>query len=156
MVTVKVQPPAQAQAGAVLYPPLVISSDSGDAYDFVQVALVDSYDRILEDQLYGTLSTSGKTLSDRSSSRSGGSTVYSVFPDLVVSYAGTYTIRVNALRMDYNSIDGAGVILTASTSTAQFTVYDQSVATEVPSPDEQTLLRRLRRNGGFNVPRSPQ
>lgn len=132
MVTVKVQPPAQAQAGAVLYPPLVISSDSGDAYDFVQVALVDSYDRILEDQLYGTLSTSGKTLSDRSSSRSGGSTVYSVFPDLVVSYAGTYTIRVNALRMDYNSIDGAGVILTASTSTAQFTVYDQSVATEVP------------------------
>ncbi|XXG96781.1 hypothetical protein Hte_003072 [Hypoxylon texense] len=156
MVTIEVQPPAQVQAGAVLYPPLVISSDSGDAYDFVQVCLVDSYGRILEDQLHGTLSTSGKTLNDRSSSRSGGSTVYSVFPDLAVSYAGAYTLRVNALRMDYNSTDGAGVILTASTSTAQILVYDQSVATEVPSPDEQSLLRRLRRNGGFGVPRSPR
>lgn len=140
MVTVEVQPPAQVQAGAVMYPPLVISSDSGDAYDFVQVALVDPYGRVLDDQLHGTLSTSGRALNDRASSRSGDSTVYSVFPDLAVSHAGAYTLRVNALRMDYNSADGAGAFLTASTFTAQIMVYEQSVATEIPCKSVRSHL----------------
>ncbi|KAI1760671.1 hypothetical protein GGR53DRAFT_525893 [Hypoxylon sp. FL1150] len=156
MVTVKVQPPAQVQAGAIMYPPLVVSSDSGDTHDFVQVALVDSYGRVLDDQLNGTVSTSGKVLHDRSSSRSGGSTAYSVFPDLAVNHAGVYTLRVYVYQMDYNSTGGAGAILTASTSTTQITVYDHSIATEIPSPDEQSLLRRLRRSGGFGVPRAPR
>ncbi|KAI1384408.1 uncharacterized protein F4822DRAFT_362857 [Hypoxylon trugodes] len=156
MVTVEVQPPAQAQAGAVLYPPLVISSESDDAYDFVQVALIDPYGRVLEDQLYGTLSMSGQSLSDRSASRSNRATEYSVFPDLIVSYAGTYYLQVSAIRMDYASPDGAAAIIAASTTTTQIIVYDQCVASEIPSPDEQSLLRRLRRNGGFGVPRAPK
>ncbi|KAI2613330.1 hypothetical protein GGR54DRAFT_643126 [Hypoxylon sp. NC1633] len=156
MVTVEVQPPSQVQAGAVLYPPLVISSESDDAYDFVQVALVDSYGRVLEDQLYGTLSTSGKGLDDHSASRSSRSMEFSVFPDLIVGYAGTYSLQVNAVRMDYSSPEGPAAVIAASATTAQIFVYDESVAAEVPSPDEQTLLRRLRRNGGFGVPRSPR
>ncbi|KAI2616633.1 hypothetical protein GGS26DRAFT_603715 [Hypomontagnella submonticulosa] len=156
MVTVEVQPPTQVQAGAIMYPPLVVSSDIGDAYDFVQVALVDSYGRVLEDQLYGTLSTSGKPLDERSASRSTRSTEYSVFPDLIVSYAGTYSLQVSAIRMDYSSPDGAMAVIAASTMTTQIIVYDQSVAAEIPSPDEQTLLRRLRRNGGFGIPRAPR
>ncbi|OTB08542.1 hypothetical protein M426DRAFT_7855 [Hypoxylon sp. CI-4A] len=156
MVTVAVQPPTQVQAGAVMYPPLVISSDNNDAYDFFQVALVDSYGRVLEDQLYGTLSASGKSLDDRSVSRSSRNTLYSVFPDLIVSYAGVYALRITAIQMDYGSPDGAVAVIAASTTTSQIIVYDQSVATEIPSPDEQTLLRRLRRHGGFGVPRSPR
>ncbi|KAI8962401.1 hypothetical protein F5Y11DRAFT_347532 [Daldinia sp. FL1419] len=156
MVTVEVQPPTQVQAGAVMYPPLVISSGSDDAYDFVQVALIDSYGRVLEDQLYGTLSASSKSLGDRHASRSSRAREYSVFPDLVVSYAGIYALQVSAIRMDYASPDGAAAVITASTTTSQIMVYDQSVAAEIPSPDEQTLLRRLRRDGGFGVPRAPR
>ncbi|OTB13756.1 hypothetical protein K445DRAFT_13465 [Daldinia sp. EC12] len=156
MVTVEVQPPTQVQAGAVMYPPLVISSGNEDAYDFVQVCLIDSYGRILEDQLYGTLSMSGKSLDDRHASRSTRAREYTVFPDLIVGYAGVYALQVNAIRMDYASPDGAAAIIAASTMTSQIIVYDESVAAEIPSPDEQTLLRRLRRDGGFGVPRAPR
>ncbi|KAL7627194.1 hypothetical protein AAE478_003970 [Parahypoxylon ruwenzoriense] len=157
MITVEVQPPTQTQAGTVLYPPLVISSESDGAYDFVQVVLVDPYGRVLEDELSGTLSTPSKSLNDRTASRSSRSSEFAVFPDLVVSCAGTYALRVSAVRMDYDSPDGPAAVIAASTVTTHVIVYDQSVATEIPgkSPDEQSLLRRLRRNGGFGVPRSP-
>ncbi|KAI0181123.1 hypothetical protein GGR52DRAFT_20280 [Hypoxylon sp. FL1284] len=156
MVNVEVQPPAQVQAGAVLYPPLVVSQDTNDSYDFVQVALIDSYGRVLEDQLYGTLSTSAQSLTDRSSSHSRGTGEYAVFPNLAVGYAGVYALQVSAFRMDYSSPDGAVAVLTASAITTQIMVYDQSVATEIPSPDEQALLRRLRRSGQFGVPSAPR
>ncbi|KAI1213297.1 uncharacterized protein F4807DRAFT_456638 [Annulohypoxylon truncatum] len=157
MITVEVQPPSQVQAGAVLYPPLVVSSESNDAYDFIQIALIDPYGRVLEDQLYGTLTMSGRGLDDRSSSRSSSRTTeYFVFPDLVVSYAGTYSLQVSAIRMDYGSPDGAAAVIAESTMTTQIIAYDQSVAAEIPSSDEQHLLRRLRRNGGFGVPRAPR
>ncbi|KAI1104680.1 hypothetical protein F4804DRAFT_332089 [Jackrogersella minutella] len=156
MVTVEVQPPSQTRAGTIMYPPLVVSSQSDDAYDFIQICLVDSYGRVLEDQLYGTLTTSGKCLDDRSASRSGRATEYFVFPDLFVGYAGNYAIQVTAIRMDYGSPEGAAAIIAASTMTTQVSVYDQSVAAEIPSPDEQYLLRRLRRNGGFGVPQAPR
>ncbi|KAI2465310.1 hypothetical protein F4781DRAFT_34060 [Annulohypoxylon bovei var. microspora] len=156
MVTVEVQPPTQVQAGAVLYPPLVVSSEGDDAYDFIQIALIDPYGRVLEDQLYGTLSMSGRNLDDRSASRSSREKEYFAFPDLILSYAGTYFIQVSAIRMDYGSPDGAAAVIAASTMSAQITAYDQSVAAEIPSPDEQHLLRRLRRNGGFGVPRAPR
>lgn len=131
MVTIEVQPPAQAQAGAVMYPPLVISSDS-NACDFVQIALIDSYGRVLEDQLYGTLSMSGKSLDDRHASRSSRSTEYFAFPDLIVGYPGTYYIQVTAVRMDYSSPDGPAAVIAGSTTSAQIMVYEESVATEVP------------------------
>ncbi|KAI0883498.1 uncharacterized protein GGS22DRAFT_31614 [Annulohypoxylon maeteangense] len=155
MVRVEVQPPSQAQAGAVLYPPLVVSSASDDAYDFIQIALIDPYGRVLEDQLYGTLTMSGRGLDDRSSSRSS-RTEYFVFPDLIVSYGGTYSLQISAIRMDYGSPEGAAAIIAESTMTTQIIAYDQSVAAEIPSSDEQHLLRRLRRNGGFGVPRAPR
>ncbi|KAI1075398.1 hypothetical protein F5B20DRAFT_560229 [Whalleya microplaca] len=155
MVTVEVQPPSQVQAGAVLYPPLVVSSDSEAAYDFVQVVLLDPYGRVVEDQLYGTLSMSSQALTDRSASRSNNSLEYAVFPDLVLSYAGSYTLRVNAIQMDYSSFEGPQAIIAASTTSREIIAYDQSVAADVPSADEQSLLRRLRRHGGFGVPRSP-
>ncbi|KAI5863324.1 hypothetical protein GGS23DRAFT_566432 [Durotheca rogersii] len=157
MVTVEVQPPTQAQAGTVLYPPLVVSSDSSAAYDFVQVVLIDPYGRVLEDQLFGTLTTSSQTLDDRAGSRgsSSRSLEYAVFPDLVISYAGSYALQVSAIRMDYSSPDGPAAVIAMSTITTRINIYDESVAAEIPSPDEQSLLRRLRRHGGFGVPRSP-
>ncbi|OTA60819.1 hypothetical protein K449DRAFT_435227 [Hypoxylon sp. EC38] len=156
MLTIEVQPPSQVQAGAVLYPPLVISADSDDAIDYIQIALVDAYGTVLVDQLYGTLTASGKTLDDRSASRSSRSKEYTAFPDLAVTYAGVYTIQVTAVTMDYTAPNGAEAVVAASTSTTQIIAYDQSVATEVPTADEQDLLRRMRRHGGFGVPRAPR
>ncbi|OTA88973.1 hypothetical protein M434DRAFT_34594 [Hypoxylon sp. CO27-5] len=156
MLTIEVQPPSQVQAGAVLYPPLVISADSDDAIDYIQIALVDAYGTVLVDQLYGTLTASGKTLDDRSASRSNRSKEYTAFPDLAVTYAGVYTIQVTAVTMDYTAPNGAEAVVAASTSTTQIIAYDQSVAAEVPTADEQDLLRRMRRHGGFGVPRAPR
>ncbi|KAI0841491.1 hypothetical protein F5Y06DRAFT_293191 [Hypoxylon sp. FL0890] len=156
MVTIKVQPPTQVQAGAVMYPPLVVSYDSDDSYDFMQVALVDSYGRVLVDQLYGTLSTSGKTLNDGHASRSSRSKEYAVFPDLSVSYAGVYALQVTAFTMDYAAPGGPMAVNAAQATTTQIIAYEQNVAAEIPSADESALLRRLRRDGGFGVPRAPR
>ncbi|RYP60445.1 hypothetical protein DL769_008106 [Monosporascus sp. CRB-8-3] len=96
MITVEVQPPNHVQAGALLYPPMVVSSESNAHYDFVQIVLLDPYGRILEDQLRGTLTTSMKSVDDGQASGSRGSLEYATFPDLAITYPGTYTLRVNA------------------------------------------------------------
>ncbi|KAI1144436.1 hypothetical protein F5Y05DRAFT_407829 [Hypoxylon sp. FL0543] len=132
MFTIEVQAPAQTQAGAVMYPPLVVSSDSDDSYDFIQVALVDPYGRVLVDQLYGTLSTAGKALHDGHASRSSRSKEYSVFPDLSVRYAGVYALQATAIRMDYAAPGGPAAFIAAQTTSRQIIAYDQSVAAEIP------------------------
>ncbi|KAI1496897.1 hypothetical protein F5X99DRAFT_424065 [Biscogniauxia marginata] len=156
MINVEVQPPAQTQAGSVLYPPLVVSSDTDAACDFVQVVLLDLYGRVVDNQLYGTLTASPKGLNDRSARRSNSASLeYSVFPDLVVGYSGCYTLRVNAIRMDYTCPDGPVAVVASSTMTREIYVYDESLATEIPTNEERALLSTLRRNRGFGVPREP-
>ncbi|RYO77690.1 hypothetical protein DL766_002845 [Monosporascus sp. MC13-8B] len=132
MVTVEVQPPNHAQAGALLYPPLVVSSESNAAIDFVQVVLLDPYGRVLGDQLSGTLTTSMKSVDDSQASGSSGSLVYATFPDLATAYPGTYTLRVNAVRMDYNSPDGAAAVIVSSTTTQEINSYVDPVDSQVP------------------------
>ncbi|CAJ2510275.1 Uu.00g061750.m01.CDS01 [Anthostomella pinea] len=155
MINIAVQPPTQVQAGAVLYPPLVLSSESDAAYDFVQVILLDPYGHVLEDQLYGTLSTSKKALEDGTVGGSSQCLEFAVFPDLTLSYSGSYTLRVNAIRMDYSCPDGPAAVIVMSVTTREIYVYDQRVASEIPSSEEKTLLSRLRRSRGFGVPRPP-
>ncbi|KAI8627327.1 hypothetical protein F5Y19DRAFT_175824 [Xylariaceae sp. FL1651] len=155
MLDIEVQPPLQVQAGAVLYPPLVISSKSDAPYDFVQVVLVDSYGRVLEDYLQGTLSKSRQALRDEQSGSSGESMEYAAFPDLILNYTGSYTLRINAVRMDYSSLDGPAAVIVATVTSREIYVYDQAVATEIPSSRERVLLSRLRRDRGFGVPRPP-
>ncbi|KAI5917392.1 hypothetical protein F4810DRAFT_47460 [Camillea tinctor] len=158
MINIEVQPPTQTQAGTVMYPPVVVSSDNDAAYDFVQVTLLDVYGRVLEDQLFGTLSTSPQGLNDRSARRSTSAPLaYSVFPDLVLScFPGYYyTLRVNAIKMDYSSPDGPVAVIVASATTREIYVHEQSVATEIPSNEERTLLSTLRHHRDFGVPRAP-
>ncbi|KAI1631559.1 hypothetical protein F4809DRAFT_159578 [Biscogniauxia mediterranea] len=156
MINIEVQPPTQTQAGTVMYPPVVVSSENDAAYDFVQVTLLDIYGQVIDDQLYGTLSTSPQGLNDRSARRSTSAPLeYSVFPDLVLGYPGYYTLRINAIRMDYSSPDGPVAVIVASAMTREIYVCDQSVATEVPSNEEKALLSTLRHSRGFSVPRAP-
>ncbi|KAI1413580.1 hypothetical protein F5Y13DRAFT_189012 [Hypoxylon sp. FL1857] len=154
MVTVEVQPPSQVQAGAVMYPPLVVSSETDDSIDFIMIALVDSYGMVV-DSLFGSVSASGKTLNDGSASRSSASKQYSAFSDLVIGVAGVYSIQVTAYQMDY-AASGGGAVAASSTTTRHIMVYDESVAQEVATTAEQNLLRRLRRNGRFGVPSAPR
>ena len=129
---VAVQPPSQVQAGTVLYPPLVVSSDSGADYDFVQVSLLDPYGRVLENSLWGTLSMSKQPLDGGNSSSSGGPKDYAVFPDLAVTSPGTYSLQVTAIRMDYNSPDGPAAVIASSITTREIYAYEGSVASENP------------------------
>lgn len=131
MITIAVQPPSQVQAGTVLYPPLVVSSETDADYDFVQVALIDPYGRVVEDQLWGTLSMSKQSV-DGSQASSSGTLDYAAFPDLTLTYAGTYTLQVTAISMDYSSPDGAMAVIVTSTTTREINSYQEPVATETP------------------------
>ncbi|RYP07798.1 hypothetical protein DL764_002303 [Monosporascus ibericus] len=132
MITVEVQPPSQAQAGTLLYPPVVVSSESNADYDFVQIVLLDPYGRVLEDRLWGTLTTSTKSVDDGQVSGSSGSLEYATFPDLAITYPGTYTLRVNAVCMDYSSPDGPAAVIVSSTTTEEINCYGDPVASNVP------------------------
>ncbi|TGJ83556.1 hypothetical protein E0Z10_g5202 [Xylaria hypoxylon] len=103
MVSVTVEPPTQVQRGMALYPPLVVSCPNGQ-YTFFQAVLVDSHGRVVDpDLLQGTLSVSPYAL-ETSTHSSRGPKDFAVFPDLVISRSGTYTIRVNAYQMDFQSM----------------------------------------------------
>lgn len=138
MITIAVQPPSQVQAGTVIYPPLVISSENDADYDFVQVALLDPYGRVIEDQLWGTLSTSKQSIGD-SQAASSTPLEYAAFPDLALTYPGTYTLRVTAIRMDYSSPDGAMAIVVTSETTREINSYEQPVASETPCKQSARL-----------------
>ncbi|RYP53480.1 hypothetical protein DL768_001517 [Monosporascus sp. mg162] len=140
MITVEVQPPSQAQAGALLYPPVVVSSESNADYDFVQIVLLDPYGRVLEDQLWGTLTTSMKSVDDGQASGSSGSLQYATFPDLAIAYPGTYTLRVNVVRMDYSSPDASAAVIVSSTTTREINSYEDPVASEVPCKQSYSNL----------------
>ncbi len=86
-----------------LYPPLVVSCPSSQ-YNFFQIVLVDSHGRVVEqDYLHGTLSVSPQTL-DTSPHNSRGPKDFAVFSDLVIGRSGTYTLRVNAYQLDYQTV----------------------------------------------------
>lgn len=128
MLNVAVQPPAQARAGAVLYPPLVVSSDSEADYSFVQVHLLDAYGQVLDSQLHGTIATSRRGLDDRGSASSRPQE-FAVFSDLALGYTGCFTLRVIAVRMDYGTYEAEAV---GEVFTREIWIYDQDIAAERP------------------------
>ncbi|KAJ2991657.1 hypothetical protein NUW58_g2438 [Xylaria curta] len=150
MVSVAVEPPAQAQRRTVLYPPLVVSCQSNQ-YSFLQVVLIDAGGAVVESEslLQGTISASPQLLENAvGSSRT--PKEYAVFPDLVIDRSGTYTLQVNGYQIDYDSVPPttyhAGAVATRS-----IRVRSSSVATERPSNSETRLLDRLTQ-AGFPMP----
>ncbi|ORY59266.1 uncharacterized protein BCR38DRAFT_488995 [Pseudomassariella vexata] len=156
IMNIDVQPPNQVQAGSTLYPPLVVTSDSSADYDFLQVMALDAHGRVLDGVLHGTLSTARQALDDNAGggASSYSSLEYAVFPDLAFRYSGSYYLRVSAVRIDYSQPEPEAVVVT-SLCTREVLAWEVPVAVEVPSSQEKSLLRRLRRHGGFGVPRPP-
>lgn len=132
MITIAVQPPSQVQAGTVIYPPLVVSSEAGADYDFVQVALIDPYGRVMENHLWGTLSVNKQPIGDSQAATSGTALEYAAFPNLSLTYPGTYTLQVTAFRMDYSDTEHINAVVVTSKMTREINVYDQAVASETP------------------------
>ncbi|KAI1828269.1 hypothetical protein F4861DRAFT_489441 [Xylaria intraflava] len=149
MVRIEVQPPTQVQRGTALWPPLVVSCQSSE-YTFYQIMLIDVGGNIANQSLRGTLSANPQPLHSSQAGSSSPAMEYAVFPDLSITKSGTYTLCVNAYRMDYDTIPPAWIHAATATS-RMIRVRSSSVAAEPPSNSEATLLGMLRR-GGFPIP----
>ncbi|KAI1173724.1 hypothetical protein F4777DRAFT_580611 [Nemania sp. FL0916] len=150
MGSVAVEPPTRVQKRAILYPPLVIISPSGQ-YAFFQVVLVDSQGLVVEspDALQGAVSVSPRTLEGAAASGRS-QRDFAVFSDLTIHKSGTYTIQVNGYAMDYQSMPPT-MVHTAAIGTRAIQVRSSRVPTEQPSSSEARLLSRLSQ-GGFPIP----
>ena len=102
---IEVQPPSQATVGATLYPPLVVSSDSDAQISYLDVEATDDHGQAYS-VLSGVTSKSRTPLDDNNPSSSSNARVseYAAFPDLSITYPGTYILRVNAVLMDYTNL----------------------------------------------------
>ncbi|KAI0405450.1 hypothetical protein F4802DRAFT_597279 [Xylaria palmicola] len=150
MVSVVVEPPAQVQRRATLYPPLVVSCHSNE-YTFFQLVLRDAQGNVVDSTglLQGTLSKSPHVLeSTVGSSRT--PREYAVFPDLVINKSGTFTLQINAFQLDYESMPPT-TYHAAAVTTRNIRVRTSSVAGERPSSSEARLLDKLAR-AGFPIP----
>ncbi|KAI0110444.1 hypothetical protein GGR51DRAFT_92417 [Nemania sp. FL0031] len=149
MVTVAVEPPSQVQKRTVLYPPLVVMSQTNQ-YAFYQVVLMDSHGHAVEsDILQGTLSASPQPL-EGAAGRGRSPRDFAVFPDLVISRSGTYSIQVNAFQIDFHSIPPT-TLHAAAVATREIRVRSSPVSEERPSSSESRMLARLSQ-GGFPIP----
>jgi len=143
MASIAVQPPTQNPTNTQLYPPVVAriradgiaSAEQSDfAYLFAMAVLLDHNGNILEGQLGGTPVVTGMHMLDGSggsgSSSSAPSSLYFAFPDLYMSWAGTYSIRIDVYVVDYHDPNGARLL--AQAETRSIAVYDEDVAVERP------------------------
>ncbi len=147
MAAIVVQPPTQTPANTQLYPPVVAwicgdNIEGGEASNYANVfamaALLDHNDNPVQNQLGGTTVVSAMVVRDASdgssaagSSSQASTSLYFVFPDLHITWAGTYTIKVGVYSVDYASANGAQFL--GSGDTGPISVYDDDVAIERPS-----------------------
>lgn len=137
MFNIGVQPPAQARAGAKLYPPVIAkgrpagTTEDDIPYLFATAILLDAEGNPVPEQLGGSFSAAAVGLDEqRRSSSSTGHPVAFMFPDLNVAYEGTYSIRVDVYRVDY--VSGQGAILVDQVETRMFEVCDVDVPCQRP------------------------
>ncbi|KAI1186454.1 hypothetical protein F5B17DRAFT_360529 [Nemania serpens] len=150
MVTIAVSPPRQVQAGAIMYPPLVLMSRVNQ-YTFYQVVLVDSNGGRLpaNHDLRGTLSASPQPLEGQAANRTSPRD-FAVFPNLSITEPGRYRIQVNAYQMDYEAMPPTTLFI-GSVVTQEIRVRNSAVPPGRPTTNEMTILDRLSA-GGFPIP----
>ena len=151
MAAIVVQPPSQTMTNTPFYPPVVartrveglVGAEQTDySYVFAMAVLLDSNGNVLEGQLGGTVMATGTSVVENWGSGGGGSSrsrsaLYFVFPDLFVSFAGTYTIRIDVYLVDY--VDPEGARLMDQAETRIVSVFGEQVAVERPSKSAYPL-----------------
>ncbi|UNI19345.1 hypothetical protein JDV02_005534 [Purpureocillium takamizusanense] len=148
-----VQPPKKVQAGAYLYPPVVAkhsvrhSQSTGDVDYFATAVLLDRRGAVVDGYLEGTKAASRYEVAASGSSGSKAASSSFVFPfaDLSIAHAGTFTIRIDVYQ--FLPGDYAGAELVAQLSTRTVSVVAGETATESPSSDERSLMRKARDAG---------
>ena len=143
MLLIVVQPPARAQSGIVLYPPLAarLSSET-NIFDklsqFWAVATLISDSReVLNDQLGGKVADSAHPLpetehSSSSSSNSRRDRAYFYFPDLIINEPGRYRITISLMQMDYYEASET-VVVREFVDSHSITVQDGPASSSRPS-----------------------
>ncbi|KAM0334452.1 hypothetical protein ACHAQA_001479 [Verticillium albo-atrum] len=137
MVSIAVQPPTETQVYRAIYPPVVAQTRvrAGGRHDnthlFATAALLDADGRVLDGQLGGSLVATGYAVEDRAA---GGrhQAIAFAFPDLVLTYAGVYSIRVDVYRVNYESGDTDNATMIEQAETELFYALTEAVAPQRP------------------------
>ncbi|KAF7553960.1 hypothetical protein G7046_g6955 [Stylonectria norvegica] len=152
--SVAVQPPSWAQVGSPLLSPIIAKRTTRRShtgfYFFAMAVLLGPDGNVVDGGIGGNYISTGVQF-DETESTSRPTTVF-VFPDLSVSYGGTYLIRLDIYKVSYDNPEGA--TLDGQIETSSISVVDSEVAWRRPSSSERSFMRKLR-NAGFEIPPSP-
>jgi hypothetical protein len=141
---IAVQPPTQATVGAILYPPVVVSSDSSTQISYLDVEATDIHGQVYA-VLSGETSKSRAPMDDNQSSSGSRATEYSAFPDLSIGYPGTYVLHFSAVLTDYTNPDEPVAMIVDSVTTRPISVYEETVTMTKPctvplTPNAQKIM----------------
>ncbi|CAM1505064.1 Fc.00g107010.m01.CDS01 [Cosmosporella sp. VM-42] len=140
---IAVQPPSRVQAGKPLYPPVIARMSTRrtqvGSYFFAMAVLLEADGNVVDGCLDGNVIATGVPV-DQTSSSSSPSLVF-VFPDLTISYAGTYSIRLDIYKVSYANSDGA--TLDDEVETASISVVNREVSRKHLSSTERSFIQSL-------------
>ncbi|KAG7135148.1 hypothetical protein HYQ45_007009 [Verticillium longisporum] len=159
MVSIAVQPPTETQTCRPIYPPVVAQTHvraggrHNNTHLFATAALLDDQGRVLDGQLGGALVATGYAVEDRGSGSRHQSVAFA-FPDLALTYAGVYSIRVDVYRVNYDDGDTDNATMIDQAETELFYGFSEAVAVQRPTSEERSLLRKLRQSG-CDIPSTP-
>ncbi|KAJ6436250.1 reverse transcriptase [Purpureocillium lavendulum] len=142
---ISVQPPRKAQAGTLLYPPIVAKQSvrqlkSGLDY-FASAVLLDRRGMVVDSYLGGTKVASRYELP--SSNASLASFVFS-FADLSIDQPGTYIVRIDVYQFVFGDSAGAALVEQMSTRTISVVNGEAAVgSTHQPVAEYEAVLSKL-------------
>ncbi|KAK7417222.1 hypothetical protein QQZ08_011701 [Neonectria magnoliae] len=148
--SIAVQPPRETQVGQIIYPPvignLVCRRPHERYYFFAMVVLLGVDGTVIDGGFAGTTVSTGTPLAGADSSRH---SVVFVFPDISISYEGTYKIRMDVYKVAYEDPDKA--TLNTQVETRSISIVSEEVARKRPSDREHEFMRSLR-HAGIPIP----
>jgi Velvet factor len=129
-----VQPPAVAQVGAVLEPPLALTMSTTTTVNghggnpgriWASVTLLTEYGSVVSDSLSGSLADSVHSFANRDDSAG-----YFLFDNLVIESVGSFRIKVTLMHMDNSGNSATSV---DQVETDVIVVEDAEVEQQAPS-----------------------
>ncbi|KAH7162219.1 hypothetical protein B0J13DRAFT_3728 [Dactylonectria estremocensis] len=148
-VSIAVQPPQAAQAGQVLYPPVIAKMTTRSSHErhyyFSMAVLLDYNGTVIEGGLAGNAVSTGVLA---------GSHVVFVFPDLSIVTPGEYNIRLDVYKVAYEDPSGATFSTQTATRDISIAVSNGADHHARPSSAERAYICTLR-DAGVAVPSRP-
>ena len=147
-----VQPPSRVQVDKPLNPPIIVRTTIRQTHTesgyFAMAVLIGSNGTVVDGCLNGNYVVSG-ILMDETSSSSKSSLVF-IFPDLRISSAGTYTIRLDLYKPDHTN--GSGMAWFDHVETTNISVVNREVSYRRPCKLAPGILYSLTYRFGQLLP----